>query len=112
MHHASLLNPWHGWSVYLAHAYADMLLHYVLVAGVAFLACYIIGRGALSRKKIQAMFPPISDVTREILCSLTSIAVFALVGFVVLTLRRTGHTLIYFDSKSTAWPTIYFPSLG
>jgi lathosterol oxidase len=95
MHRTPLPNPWQGWRVYLANAYADMLFHYVLVAGVAFLVCYVIGRGVLNRKKIQAVFPPISDVTREILYSLASIGIFAMVGFAVVMLRRTGHTLIY-----------------
>lgn len=52
-------------------------IRYVLMAGGAFLLCYVIFKNRMAARKIQPKFPTISDFRRDIFYSALSILIFA-----------------------------------
>lgn len=85
---------------------------YAIVAGIAFLAFYVILYTALSSRKIQKRFPKSSDYMREIGYSLLTIAIFGIVPLLLIknpTVRP--YTTLYTDiaDYGLAWFIGAFP---
>jgi len=59
-------------------------LRYFIIAGLAFLICYILLRKKISYKKIQFRFPATKDYRREIIFSLITMVIFSVVPFFFL----------------------------
>ncbi len=57
---------------------------YFLVAGIAFLLCYVLLRKFIAHRKIQRRLPKASDYFREITYSVITISIFALVPFFLI----------------------------
>ncbi len=88
--------------------YVANLLRYLLIAGGVFLLFYVWRRQAMRPFKIQKAEASRNDMRREVLYSLCSMAIFALVGVGVFLLHRHGWLHIYGDFKSRGWGYLAF----
>lgn len=94
-----LENYWQVFSYgYLAH-----LVRYFALAGLAYLLFYVFLRRKAIHRKIQLVFPKRAEVQREILYSLSSLAIFAAVGVLTLIMRKAGWINLYFDINRHGW---------
>ena len=66
-------------------------VRYVLFCGVAWLAAYVFFRRRWLHRKIVQLFPPASDVRREIKDSAVSVLIFSLIGALTLEAARRGR---------------------
>ena len=82
---------------FFARMYVLLLLRYVMFAGIAFFIFYVWKREKFLRLKIQTRFPDSANIRRELLYSLLSLSIFALVGLMVFVLRKAGYTKMYWD---------------
>jgi len=87
------------WATAFLKQYAIELLadvvRYFVFAGLPFLIFYVAFKLPLLRFKIQQKFPELNHVRREILYSLSSMAIFTLVGTSVFMAQQNGYTRIY-----------------
>ena len=83
--------------------YVGHLLRYVLIGGGAFLLFYVIPWRRLRALKIQARYPAGSEMRREILYSLSSMAIFSLVGVLVYVMHRMGWSKLYIGIDRHGW---------
>jgi Delta7-sterol 5-desaturase len=80
---------------------------YFFVAGLAFLIFYVLVRKKISYKKIQKKFPRNKDYLREIVYSITTISIFALVPLIILGIPSVRkHTFFYTNVHEHGW--LYF----
>jgi len=70
-------------------------LRYFVIAGLAFLICYVLLKRRISFRKIQAKFPMRGDYQREILYSVCTIFIFSLVPVIMLHTPIRGYTQYY-----------------
>src|SRR5579863_6686270 len=77
------------------HTLQTILIRYVLFAAPLFLLFYVWKKHALLKFKIQQKFPNNKRVLQEIVYSVLSLSVFALVATLVFALRRNGYTKMY-----------------
>ena len=86
-------------------------LRYALFCGVAWLAAYVFFRRRWLHRKIVQMFPPASDVRREIRDSAVSVVLFSVVGALTLEAGRRGWTQMYWDpgERGVLW---FWASIG
>src|ERR1700756_667535 len=70
-------------------------LRYFIVAGFAFLICYVLLRKKISPKKIQLRFPENKDYQREIFFSVCTILIFSLVPTLMLLTPVRQYTQYY-----------------
>ncbi|MFK7739657.1 MAG: sterol desaturase family protein [Planctomycetota bacterium] len=71
-------------------------LRYGLFAGLAWLLAYRLMRRRWAHRKVVPASPRAVDVRRELLCSLRSVVVFAVVGTLTLQAVIGGQTQMYF----------------
>ncbi len=72
-----------NWSLY----FKDVIIigsRYLVIAGIAFIICYVVLLRLIRSKKIQQRFPNFSDYTREIGFSLLTVFIMAFVPALVL----------------------------
>ncbi len=86
------------------------LLRYVLSAGIVYLVIHVWLARALASRRIQARLPQPGQVRREVLASLRSVAVFALIGPLVVLGILTGVSQAYVDPMARG-PVWFFASL-
>ena len=80
---------------------------YFVLAGIAFLLGYVLLRRKVASKKIQQRFPSGSDYAREIGYSTITIAIFAVVPFLLIRNQTVRpYTKFYTDIAQHGW--IYF----
>lgn len=86
-------------------------LRYFLLAGVAFLLCYVMLRRRILAKKIQQRFPKVKDYAREILYSCLTIMIFTLVAMLILRPPVVDYTFHYreISKYGMAWFIAAFP---
>ncbi len=73
-------------------------LRYFVLAGIAFLICYILLRKKIGFKKIQVKFPVNKDYLREMLYSVSTIFIFTFVTWLLLGIPSVKkHTTWYTD---------------
>ena len=97
------------WQIYIdefLEAGSRSLLRYVIFAGVPYVLFYVLLRSKVFRMKIQQKFPKAKDVKREVLYSLSSIAIFAIISMFTLHLIKNGQTSVYGDLSE--YGTLYF----
>lgn len=87
-----------------------IFLRYLLFAGLAFWLFYVLFRKRWHSLKIQSRFPKQADYWREIVYSLSTTAIFAAVGILLLREPVRSYTLIYDEIASFGW-AYYFLSL-
>jgi Delta7-sterol 5-desaturase len=99
-----LNNYWHVFTFgYLGH-----LIRYLTLAGFAYLLFYVLWRRKMLGRKIQQLFPNTSEMRREILYSLLSLAIFASVGVLTVALRKAGWIQLYLDIHLYGWAYLWF----
>lgn len=73
-------------------------LRYFIIAGVAFLICYVLLKNKIAHKKIQLRFPVFKDYQREIIYSFLTIIIFSIIPFIFLGNKDVRkHTNFYTD---------------
>lgn len=86
-----------NWSLYLK----DVTIigsRYLLIAGIAFIICYVLLRRIIASKKIQQRFPEIIDYAREIIFSILTIFIMAFIPSLILgSPEMAKHTRFYTD---------------
>jgi Delta7-sterol 5-desaturase len=78
-------------------------LSYVLIAGAAWLVFEIVYRDAFRRRRISPARATARQVRSELLCSLRSLAVFALVCGLLAFAALSGWTRIYWQIEDYGW---------
>jgi sterol desaturase/sphingolipid hydroxylase (fatty acid hydroxylase superfamily) len=78
---------------------------YLLFCGVAWLAAYVFFRRRWLHRKIVPLFPPGSDVRREIKDSAISVLIFSATGALTLEAAHRGWTRMYWqpEERGVAW---------
>ena len=79
------------------------LVWYALLAGAAWLAFWVIFRRALKHRRVSQREPSAGQVSREVLRSLRSLAVFALVTAAVVFAALSGWTRLYARVSDHGW---------
>lgn len=80
-----------------------LFLRYLILAAVAFLIFYVFRRYAWHFRKIQSRFPAFRDYAREIIYSVITSVIFALVGYTVFLTPMARYTQVYFDVNEFGW---------
>ena len=82
----------------------QILSRYFIIAGVFFLLFYVINKSKWSYKKIQQIFPRAKDYRREILNSLFSIGLFALIPALFFkNMELKPYTQLYDEIAEKGW---------
>jgi len=88
---------------------------YLLIAGLAFLICYVLLRRVIAAKKIQDRFPARKDYAREIFFSLLTVFIMAFIPALVLgSPEMAKQTKFYMDidQHSTLYFILAFPLMA
>lgn len=88
------------------HYLALIGLRYFILAGLAFLFCYMLFRKRIAHRKIQPAFPNASDYLREIAYSICTILIFSMVPITMLHTPLRRFTQFYSDPD--AHSRLYF----
>lgn len=96
-----LLPVWVVLSLFIA-------VRYIVPAGIAYLIFYVWKRRDWWRNKIQQKLPKGSDLRREIVHSLMTSGIFAVMAFGVFALRKMGYGALYFDIAERGWFYFFF----
>lgn len=80
-------------------------LRYFLTSGLAFIIFYIIFRHKWRKERIQSAFPQRSDYQREIIYSVGTILIYAIVGLVAFINPIRAYNLVYYqiDEYGLIW---------
>lgn len=79
------------------------LLHYFTLAGLAFWLGYVLLKNRISSRKIQRKFPENKDYQRDVLFSVVTYLISALVGVLLYSHAIRPHTLIYYAISEYGW---------
>ena len=85
-------------------------VRYLIPAGLAFGLLWRLLRRRLLHRRIQPTFPPARQLRREFLYSVSSVAIFAGLGAVIVYATLNGWTRIYFETSALDLGP--FPGLG
>ncbi len=88
---------------FISFFFSVNLFRYFLVAGLFFLFYYVIFRQRWVLKKIQPKFPKRKDYLREIIYSLISMGIFALIAWLVIRTPFSQFTLRYESIETYGW---------
>jgi Delta7-sterol 5-desaturase len=80
------------------------LLRYVLGAGLVFLVLWKWLGKRLAHRRIANHYPPARQLRREFIYSMSTVLIFAAVGFAVYVLALNGCLTIYTDVDQFGWP--------
>jgi len=81
-----------------------ILLRYLIIATIAFLIFYVIKRKSWNNRKIQLRFPLSKDYLREILYSIVTAFIFAIIGYGLLMTPIRAYTQLYADFHEFSTP--------
>lgn len=87
-----------------ARTFATDFTYYLLGAGITFLLLWVIFRRRLAHRRIDPAYPDARHLRREVLFSLLSIGVYAVIGVGLTFAALAGWTRLYFDFDSHGWP--------
>ena len=91
------------WSTYFFYV-EKIGTRYFAVAGLTFILFYLLIKKRISFKKIQQKFPRNKDYAREIIYSIVTICIFALVPLTILHIPYVKtHTFFYTDIQRYGW---------
>src|SRR5688572_27169187 len=91
------------WDVMIGILIGD-LLRYLLGAGLVFLILWKWLGKRLAHRRIVAEFPPAKQLRREFAYSMSTVLIFAAVGFFVYTRAINGCFTVYKDVGDFGWP--------
>ena len=100
--------PWlTSWSYLLLF----IILRYLIIAGIAFLICYVLLKKWILPGKIQQRFPKNADYRREILYSCCTMAIFSVVAYIFYFTPARNITQLYKDPAQygMVWYVLAFP---
>jgi sterol desaturase/sphingolipid hydroxylase (fatty acid hydroxylase superfamily) len=98
------LGDWLVWAAdTAARTFATDLVYYLLGAGLTFLLLWVVLRGRLAHRRIDPAYPEGRHLRREILFSLVTLCVFALIGVGLTFAALAGWTRLYLDFGSYGW---------
>lgn len=83
--------------------YVVQVLRYVIIAGGAFLAFYVIWKKKFAFKRIRSRFPSAKKMATEVYYSFLTFGIFSLMGMFILYLDKKGFTLLYHDISNYGW---------
>lgn len=86
--------------------FVSVAVRYFAIAGFAYWTCRVLFRKRWSGRRIQRKDVRREQIEREIAYSLSTIAIFGMVGSLGLKASLEGWTLLYFDAKE--YGMIYF----
>lgn len=89
--------------VFWFFAYASIFFRYLFFAGIGFLTFYVFSKNKWDWAKIQAQFPKDKDYRREVLYSLSSVAIFASIAWLLLVSPMREFTQIYDNISDFGW---------
>lgn len=81
----------------------DIAIRYSLFAGLAWWLAYKLFKTRWWHRKIVPAMPATAEVRREMLWSLSSIAIFGLVGALTITAAKQGWTQLYWRIDARGW---------
>lgn len=84
----------------------ELAVRYALLAGIAWLLCYVIFRRRWFHRKIIEKFPHSTEVRREIFYSAVSVVIFSIVGVATYYAWKAGWTRMYGGRE--AYKTFWF----
>jgi sterol desaturase/sphingolipid hydroxylase (fatty acid hydroxylase superfamily) len=84
---------------------------YFVIAGGTWLALHVLLARWLARRRIAPRLPDFGQMSRELLYSLSSLAVYGLVGGFMVFAALSGWTRIYVEFERFGW-TWFFVSIG
>lgn len=91
----------------VAAIFSISLFRYVLIAGIPFLIFYVIFSHRLENFRIQKRLAKKKDFIREVLHSLQTTFIFAIIAFIVMYTPFREYTLMYTELSS--YPVWYLP---
>ncbi len=95
---------WLVWAIDTAgRTYLTDFVYYLLGAGLTFFLLWIVFRRRLAHRRIDSAYPESRHVRREILFSLATLAVFALIGVGLTYAAFAGWTRLYIDFDAYGW---------
>lgn len=98
------LGDWLLWAAdTAARTFATDLFYYLAGAGLTFVLLWVVFRRRLAHRRIDSAFPESRHIRREILFSIASVAVFALIGVGLTYAALAGWTRIYIDFGAYGW---------
>jgi lathosterol oxidase len=86
---------WQNTGIHFLHNIESTLQRYVMFAAPLFFIFYVWKRREFFKFKIQQKFPDNKNIVREIVYSLLSVSIFAIVGTLVFIARKHGYTRMY-----------------
>jgi lathosterol oxidase len=92
-----------GFPTILTGITVDIAIRYSVLAGFAWWLGYKLCKARWWHRKIIPMLPAREEVRREMLWSLSSIAIFGLMGTLTITAARHGWTQLYWKLEQHSW---------
>lgn len=92
-----------GLLAFAAVLFAFLLVRYVAIVGPLYLVCWKLLRQRLQPRRIQRTFPPRRRLVREFAWSLSTFAIFSLVGVTLLLMSEAGWTRRYHGIDEHGW---------
>src|SRR5688572_21138987 len=81
----------------------DLILRYLVFAGIAWLLAYVLFKRRWFHRKIVPKLPGTADVRREFGYSMLSMAIFGVMGTATLLAGREGWTQMYWRVSERGW---------
>src|SRR5687768_3614129 len=88
---------------YFSVVYLLLFLRYLVIAGVAFMVFYVFFRQRFANLKIQQLFPKQKDYLREVMYSLATFVIFALIALALVYSPLKPYTKIYPNISDYGW---------
>lgn len=80
-----------------------ILARYTIISGIFFLLYYIFFKEKWAFKKIQLKFPKLKDYQREVLYSMCTVGIFAVIGLLLFKTPLIAYTQIYGTIGEYGW---------
>jgi sterol desaturase/sphingolipid hydroxylase (fatty acid hydroxylase superfamily) len=93
-------------------SFSAELIRYLVAAGGTFVVFYVWRNRRLRALKIQPTYPAAKDIRREVLYSVSSLAVFSSVGVLTLVFYRLGWTRSYHAIAIHGWYYFCFSAVA
>ena len=87
------------------------LLRYIVAAGLAYFIFWVLGKKAWRHLFIQSSFPQGRRLWREFKYSISTVAIFSVIGLGIYLSETAGYTRIYDDIDQMGWAYFFFSIL-
>jgi sterol desaturase/sphingolipid hydroxylase (fatty acid hydroxylase superfamily) len=101
---SSDVGDWLLWAAdTVARTFATDFTYYLLGAGLTFLLLWVVLRRRLAHRRIDPAYPEARHLRREVLFSLLSVGVYAVIGVGLTFAALAGWTQLYIDFDTYGW---------